>query len=107
VIYGTTNSRDAKKASKQFAIDMMNAAFEDDEFTRFTPENWNSYLMAAKKSSSVVTMDIDDKSQLPPVEEFLKGHGIPRTLVETRGGYHVLIEVAKAQPVNSNKQINK
>jgi hypothetical protein len=49
--------------------------------------------MSSKGHVSLLTMDIDDKSALAPVEEFLREIGIPRTLVETRGGYHLFLDV--------------
>jgi hypothetical protein len=63
------------------------------QFTRFLPDNLHSYLMSSKGHVSLLTMDIDDKSALAPVEEFLREIGIPRTLVETRGGYHLFLDV--------------
>ena len=62
------------------------------QFTRFLPDNLHSYLMSSKGHVSLLTMDIDDKSALASVDEFLQEIGIPRTLVETRGGYHLFID---------------
>ena len=62
-------------------------------FARFMPDNLHSYLMSSKGHVSLITMDIDDKSALAPVEEFLRENGIPRTIVETRGGYHLFFDV--------------
>lgn len=62
------------------------------QFTRFLPDNLHSYLMSSKGHVSLLTMDIDDKSALASVDEFLHEIGIPRTLVETRGGYHLFLD---------------
>ena len=48
--------------------------------------------MSSKVKTKLVTIDIDEKVQWTEVKQFLDSNSVvPAAVVETRGGYHVLI----------------
>lgn len=96
VIYCTTNPRAPRKAAKKLAGEMMVAAFDDNSeyFTNLTAR-LTSCMMSSKGKTGLITIDIDDKAQYPEVREFLREKGIVPTVVETRGGYHVMFPPSK------------
>lgn len=93
VIYCTTNARNPKTAVRKLMNECLTAAFDGDEYV-FTHMNQkiNSAIMASKEKTLLTTIDIDSKDEYPEVKEFLEENKIvPAAVVETRGGYHVLL----------------
>lgn len=94
VMYCTTNPRNGKRAAQNFIQECLNAAFtEDDYIFQHLYEKLNGAIMASKAKTTLTTIDIDSKEEYKEVHEFLTRENItPRAVVETRGGYHVLLE---------------
>jgi protease II len=92
VLYSTTNERSPKKALKGFMDEVMRHAFDDQDFSKFLPENLHSFYMASCGHKRWISIDIDDKIQFEPVIASLNELGMTYTIVETRGGYHILID---------------
>lgn len=92
VLYSTSNERSPKKALKKFIDEVMLCAFENRDFSKFLPERLHSYYMASCGHKRWISIDIDDKLQFEPVTGFLDELGMTYTIVESRGGYHILID---------------
>lgn len=99
VVYGTTNSRNGRQAARKFIDEIMDAALnEKEEKEGYIFNHLSSALDAAiaksKGDVKLITVDIDSKEEYPEVKEFLDERKIkPKAVVETRGGYHVMIGV--------------
>lgn len=93
VIYCTTNARNTKQGAKKLLSECIDAAFSGDDyiFNHLNPK-MNGAIMSSKEKTLLTTIDIDSKDEYPEVKEFLEEHKIvPAGVVETRGGYHVLL----------------
>jgi hypothetical protein len=92
VIYCTTNPRSMKKSSKQLLYDLMQG-FTDQNPSIFNNlyGRLNSCILSNKEKINIITIDIDDKSELKDVLSYVDSIKIKvLCIIETRGGYHVL-----------------
>lgn len=94
VIYSTTNPRNPRQAAKKLATELLNAGFDhrDDDYFNHLESHLTSAIMSSKQKTNWVTIDIDDKSEYAEVRDLLKSFGMTPTVIETRGGYHVLFD---------------
>jgi hypothetical protein len=93
VVYCTTNARNTKQGVRKLIMECMDAAFSGDDYV-FNHMNTklNGAIMASKDKTLLTTIDIDSKDEYQEVKEFLEENKIvPAGVVETRGGYHVLL----------------
>jgi len=97
VVYCTTNARDGKRAAQNFINDCMNSVFSGDgHIFNHLYEKLNGAIMASKAKTQLTTIDIDSKDDYKEVKDFLIAENIdPAAVVETRGGYHVLLKTDK------------
>lgn len=105
VIYCTTNARDGFQAGRKLISKLVDGAFEGAKAEIFNHlySNVDSCLMSSKEKIKLVTIDIDEKEQYAEVKQFLDDKKIvPAAVIETRGGYHVLITAEDA----SNSRIH-
>ncbi len=93
VLYCTTNPRCNKKAVRKFMHEMLDSLIANERsFGNSLNGRLNSCVMASKDKTRFITVDIDDKKDLKEVLEFLKENNItPVANIETRGGYHLLL----------------
>lgn len=94
VIYCTTNARDGRQAGKKLIQKLVDGAFENGKAEIFDHlySNVDSCLMSSKVKTKLVTIDIDEKEQYAEVKQFLDDNKVtPAAVIETRGGYHVLV----------------
>ena len=97
VVYCTTNAREGKRAAQNFINNCMNSVFSGDgHIFNHLYENLNSAIMSSKAKTQLTTIDIDSKDEYKEVKEFLIVENIvPAAVIETRGGYHVLLKTDK------------
>lgn len=100
VVYCSTNARDGKKAAKKLVTEIVENAFTDDgDYFNHLYSRFTSCVMSSKEGTRLVTVDIDDKKQYPEVKEFLDSIPlVPEAVIETRGGYHVLLPIHPRLP---------
>jgi hypothetical protein len=95
VIYGTTNSRNGRQAARKFIDEVLNASLgggDEHVFTHLS-STLDSAIASSKAKTKLVTIDIDSKDEWPEVKEFLEEKKVkPKAIVETRGGYHVMLD---------------
>lgn len=107
VIYCTTNGRDGHRAGKKLIEDLVAGAFEGKDAYIFNHlhSRVDSCLGVAKSKTKLVTIDIDEKEQWIEVKKFLdESSVIPAAVIETRGGYHVLITAEDAGKCRIHKK---
>ena len=91
VIYCSTNSRSEHKAHTEMMQLGLNHAFSRQKFNIYS--HAISLLSSKHEKIELLTIDVDDKSQYEEVAQFLNSEKIvPLAVVETRGGYHILIK---------------
>lgn len=93
-VYCTTNARKGKIAAKNFITNCLDSMFSGDEkIFNNMHEKLTGTIMASKEKTVFTTIDIDSKEDYKKVKDYLKSKEIkPAAIVETRGGYHVLIK---------------
>jgi hypothetical protein len=114
VIYCSTNGRDTKKAARKILNEIIDGAMSNTQETNVShdqvrnTQETNPYIydhlqgrltsaiMSSKCKIKIITMDIDDKSQLCAILAYLKEINVqPIANIETRGGYHLLLPICK------------
>lgn len=89
VMYCTTNPRDQRKAAAKLMESLVRHAFGSQQFNLVRMAE--SAVHATKGKTYWITWDIDDKDAYPEMREALREVDAPRHVVETHGGYHVMV----------------
>ena len=101
VVYSTTNPRCGKKAANKFMKEIMDNLFAENQEScgifNSLDKRLHSCIMSSKDKTKFITIDIDNKSEYNEVLEYLKSIDLlPEAVIETHGGYHVLLPVNKS-----------
>lgn len=88
--YSTTNGR-SKDEAERLLLKRFMSRFIDNDQTRELDRELISAVRRASAKTECLSFDLDDKKDLPELLEDLKLEHIPPTIIETRGGYHVLV----------------
>lgn len=88
--YSTTNGR-SKHEAERLLLKRFMSRFVDNNQTRELDRELISAVRRASTKTKCLSFDLDDKKDLPELLEDLKLEYIQPTIIETRGGYHVLV----------------
>ncbi len=88
--YSTTNGR-SKDEAERLLLKRFMSRFVDNNQTRELDRELISAVRRSSAKTECLSFDLDDKKDLPELLEDLKVENVPPTIIETRGGYHVLV----------------
>lgn len=95
--YSTTNGR-SKNEAERLLLKRFMSRFVDNNQTRELDRELISAVRRSSAKTECLSFDLDDKKDLPELledltlEPVLKDlEHVPPTIIETRGGYHVLV----------------
>jgi hypothetical protein len=93
-IYSSTNPCSGKKSVGKFVEECVQSFIQDKKRIFEHPHReLDSFIMSTNERVNILTMDIDCKEDYKEVKEFLITENIPTlAVIETRGGYHVLVK---------------